>query len=280
MAGCSSCEQQVGALIEAKEESGQELSEQEKKIAEGEAGTPLLYGPLAFWVDIPWCHFCVTVGIILSFIVDGILYALTPYLNPMLPFQITGEILLGFLVFEIFLDLVFGRYPILGALFGPYFEWFFAKFGIYLTWDAVAVHGPGVKSGVTPIFTQGYGGESGGGDAAASGGGKPARADGGEQKRFTKHGTEVHVIPTQEAVERCAHPLAPGALIRVEIERTPVGFRIVDWHNFDPEVNRFQNINYHVDPTANTVCQQNRGNFMTEMQFRRFVNSYGEEGIE
>lgn len=286
MAGCEACEQQVQALIQAKEESGEELTEQERKIAEGEAETPLLYGPLAFWVDIPWCSFCVTVGIVLAFMVDGLLYLLAPHINPFLPFQITKEFLVVFLIVEIFMDLLFGRYPVLGAVFGPYFERFFAMFGIYLTWDAIAAYGPGMDSGAEPIFTQGLGGPSqadlemgGGGGQPQGGGGRSPIADGGDTKGFDVYGTEIHVIPTTVAVQRCMDPQVPGALIAVEIEETPVGHRVVDIHNFDPEVNRFENIHFHVNPRAPTVCQQSREDFMTELDFRRFIQSRGREGM-
>lgn len=274
--GCSSCETQVQSLIEAKQESGEDISEDERKIIEGESKTPMLYGPLAWWVDIPWCRFCFTTGVVLSFAIDILLWVLVA---PHVSF-ITKEVLVVFLGVELLLDGFFGRYPILGAVFGPVFERIFAAAGIYLTWDAVAMYGPGVGAGVTPIFTQGYkpsetqtkGNQTMNTDNTGNGGSGYetfGNAPGGKGPDFQRYGTEIHVVPTDAAVETCADPQTPGALIRVVVEKSPTGTKIKDIHPWYPEYNAFENIEYHVNPNAKSVCAGEASEIMTFTRFQQ-----------
>lgn len=133
--GCKGCGENVEAEIEAKEESGGQLTQHEQRIKEeGAAAVPFAYGPLSSYNG-TFCGFCLRVGVLLVFVVTG----LTAFFGrERLATEIVAgvegwSLLLLFSVLQLGLVLWLGRYPILGAVFGPIVERIAASLGWYIT---------------------------------------------------------------------------------------------------------------------------------------------------
>jgi hypothetical protein len=251
MSGCDSCAKNLKSEIGSKDES--EMTEQEKAVLAGEQEAPWAYGPLSSW-DGDYCEFCHGIGQIGAAFFGFIVWFIVQDL-----FSSGAGVLAGVIIW-IGLAIVVGyvgRFPVLGALFGPMVEKILAlQFDIYVTEKARQDYGPGV------------------------------RADGGRSGEeevindFPIKGAEMHLVAAPWALETCAD-LEPEVLMRVEVENGA----IVDKHNFHPEFNRFRNLKDHVgyfNPNITNVCEaeaQSQGP-TTLIQFSEVVQSQGQGGIE
>jgi len=251
MAGCDSCAKNLRAELGSKDDD--DLTEEERAVLEGEKEAPKYYGPLSSWEG-DFCEFCHGIGQagavffgLLSFVVMtdfvssygiGILVGLVVWLSLAL---VVGYV---------------GRFPLLGALFGPIVEKVFAlQFGVYLTEKAKRDYGSGV---------------------AADGG--PGTRSEQVERRFPLEGAEMHVVASPWALETCADMSKSGALIRLEVENG----QIVDRHSFHPEFNRFPNLVDHVGfRQFDNVCQAHaqRDGPTTVIEFAEVVGSDGDGGI-
>lgn len=248
--GCESCEANLMAEIEDAAGEGEELNEDVQAVLEGDKEAPFAYGPLSDWEG-PYCKFCHGIGHVLAFVFAAVTFVGCYLMDIQLGYAIAFSLFLyGPLAVTV---LYIGRFPLLGAMFGPWVEMFLGKYmNVYVTKKAEKEYG---SAGLA--------------------------MDGGQREpmRENIHGPKMHVVAEPWAVENCAEPDAPGALVRVEIEETPTGPRIVDRHNFDPEVNYFQNTEYHIDPSQPTVCHTPEQQRVTTLDFDALINSRGEEGV-
>lgn len=249
--GCSSCEESLKAEISEKDE--EELTEQEKAIMEGDAEAPEAYGPLSDY-DGTFCQFCYRIGHVIALTLGvgtlylGYYYGLQPGYSVAFTAAIYAPAVLSVLYY--------GRFPVLGAVFGPMVEKVAAKhFNIYLTTKAEQKYGQ---------IADWYDGENNPTDP---------------HDTFVTDGTEMHVVATSWAAEQCAPPDIDGALVRVEVEQTPMGPQIVDYHPWDPDVNMFPNTQYHVNPKAPTVCHGQEGQPVTTMSFSELMEEPQSGGV-
>lgn len=216
---CDACEQNLKAEIRAKDES--ERTEQERQVLEeGDDALPSLfgtpaYGPLSEY-DGTYCEFCHGIGQVGSLMFGGLV-----------GFAVTWEVSLGIGILAgllIWLPLALmvgylGRFPILGSLFGPIVEKIVVlQFGVYLTKSSREKYGTG-----SPVTDGGRGQQT-------------------VERRFPMEGSEMHVVASPAALERCADMDEEGALLRLEVENG----QITDIHNFHPQFNQFRNIRDHV----------------------------------
>lgn len=250
MAGCDACDANIKAELESKDED--QLSDQEKAILEGEADTPTFNGPLSP-ADVDYCEFCHGMGqlgaivfaIIVGFVVSDF---------------VTIEIAVGVgVLFWLILSLIVGyagRFPVLGALFGPIVEKLLAIYlDIYVTEKAKKEYGSAIVNSGEGMYAQ------------------PV------ENRLPIDGTEMHLVASPWALETCADMDVPGALKRVEVENG----QITDIHSFHGQFNRFRMLNDHVGYRQfDNVCQayaQNNGP-TTIMEFSELISTEGEGGIE
>ena len=250
--GCDSCEKNLKAEIGSKDES--EMTEQEKAVLEGEAEAPLYYGPLSSW-DGDYCEFCHGIGQLgglvfgfFAFVIVQDFYSIGAGVGAGLAVWLPLAIIIGYV----------GRFPVLGALFGPIIEKIFAlQFDIFLTEAAREKYGSAKPQ---------------------TDGGRPGQVQSVEN-RFPMEGSEMHLVAAPWALEQCAEMDTPGALMRVEVENG----QIVDQHNFHGEFNRFRNLKDHVGYYQfDNVCAseaQTEGP-TTVIDFSEVVNSNGQGGIE
>ena len=250
--GCDSCEQNLKAEIGSKDD--EELTEQEKAVLEGDQEAPLFYGPLSSW-DGDHCEFCHGIGQ-----AGGIFFGFLAFLIAQ-DFMTLGVGVAAGLVVWLILAVVVGyvgRFPILGALFGPIVEKIFAiQFDVYLTEAAKQKYGPDMPQ--------------------TDGGRGPHQQT--VERRFPMEGAEMHLVAAPWALEQCADMDTPGALMRVEVENG----QIVDHHNFHGQFNRFRNMHDHVGYRQfDNICaaeSQTEGP-TTVLDFSEVVNTGGQGGIE
>lgn len=254
MTGCDSCSKNLEAEVRQKDPD--DLTESEKKLLEegADAAVPKfmgieVYGPLSSW-DGDYCEFCHGIG---QF--GGLVFAGGAFLVGLDLFGLGPAVLAGFIVWLLLALSIgfFGRFPVLGALFGPIVEKIAAKqFGVYLTEKARDDYAP----------TQ-----------------QGALNKGNAEYRMPLDGPEMHLLATPWALETCADMGADGAVVRAEIENGD----IVDIHPWEPEFNRFPNIIDHVGYRQfNNVCQaqKQQDGPVTVLSFQELLQTQGEEGIK
>lgn len=244
MAGCDACDANVRAELESKDP--EEITEEERQILEGESETPLFYGPLAP-TDIAYCEFCHAIGqvgaVFFGFLAFWIATSLT---------EIGIGLIVGGLIWLSLTVVVgyVGRFPILGALFGPIVEKILAvQFGVFVTKSAQKKYGS-PPSERPPVV----------------------------EYRMKTDGPEVHLTASPWALEQCAEMSAQGALQRVVIEDG----HIVDIHPWNPDTNRFSNIINDVGfGQYKNVCEaySNLDGPVTTLEFQELLQSQGERGI-
>jgi len=227
--GCEACEQNLKAEISDKDED--EMTEEEKKVLSGEKEMPRAYGPLSNWEG-SYCEFCHGIGQFGSFSIGMMILLTGMILN--LPFAYLFGISLFTMIGMSIVVGYYGRFPILGAIFGPIVERIAAlHFGVYLTEAAKRKYGSRVENANFEHFA--------------------------ELDRRTMDGPEMHIIASDWAVDACADIDVNGALMVVEIENG----QIFDQIAFHPNMffNRFRNINDHVGVTRENVkniCQYSK----------------------
>lgn len=268
MAGCDTCEQNLGAELEAaveggEGEDGQELSERAQKVMSGEEDYPWAYGPLSSWgrEGNPYCHFCHRIGHIGALVVVGIVYLVT---SNVYGAQTALPITVGIYFPLALVILYMGRFPFLGAVFGPLVEKYSALWlNVCLTKKAEQEYGCSSQQGggmPTP-------------DSSEVGAVEPPRPG------VRTHGTEVHLVATKIGVDNCMSVYDQGALARVIVEND----QIVDYLNAHPNMNfnRFSNLHDHVGVTrgVENLCQSEQ-EIVTEVDFAEMQQSGGRGGVE
>lgn len=138
MVGCRSCGESVQAEAQAKQDRGEELTEDEQRVLDAEDPNEVLpkkfgipvYGRLSSY-DGQFCPFCEKVGFLLAIGLTAVLA------NFVFQSEFTGNtfwiatLLIG--AAQLGMVLYTGRYLIVGAIAGPIVERVFAAGGIYLT---------------------------------------------------------------------------------------------------------------------------------------------------
>lgn len=140
--GCNGCGEGVQAEAQVKQGRGEELSEDERAVLDADDPNEALptvfgipaYGPLSPYNG-TYCKLCYWTGLILCFMIT----ATAGYVHPD---GLTADVYFGlplwvvlfvFFVFQTMVVGYLGRYPILGAVFGPIVERTAASQDVYLT---------------------------------------------------------------------------------------------------------------------------------------------------
>lgn len=137
MVGCDSCEEKTKSEIQKKIDSGGELTEDEQNLMDG-GDLPKLfgieaYGPLSNY-DGTSCDFCVKAGVLVSFLITMVAWGASEYTSTSTVYGIDVAIILVVLLLAQGLMVgIFGRYLVLGPIFGPFFERVLASFNIYVS---------------------------------------------------------------------------------------------------------------------------------------------------
>ncbi|QCC60251.1 hypothetical protein NP511_18005 [Natrinema thermotolerans] len=126
---CDGCDENTEAELEAKQERGEELTEEEQAIVDGEEEVPTFNGPLSP-ANVEYCDFCHTVGQSLA-IAFGAIGGGATFLSTNIQTGI-GAGLAIWLLLALVVGYV-GNFPILGPVFGPIVERIAASQGVYLT---------------------------------------------------------------------------------------------------------------------------------------------------
>lgn len=255
---CGSCSKNLAAEAANKDE--EDMTESERKLASGEAELEDLapsflgavaYGPLSDW-DGDYCHFCFNIGLIGSAIIG---VAVFYFLIHFYPYWLSGYVGGGVSVTLMYIVGKIGRFPVLGALFGPIVEAIFARgFGVYLTAAA----------------EQKYKGEIA----------ETAKGRSMQSKAFNNIdmvGPQMYLVTTERAKSECWDVSAPGALLLVRKKNDQI-VEVQDFHSND-NFNNFQNIQDLVGVGREHLCQGTKEP-VTRMQFAEMLESGGRRGIE